>query len=299
MDSIDNTQKKDGFENEYLFVLPQETAERLSKNDLFNSLLVTDIGYFPMARYHFRQRPEGCLTSILMYCSAGSGFYSINGSDRQTLSAGQVIIIPPNTPHVYGASKEAPWSVYWVHSNGLFFESYYKLLSSRLPVEITDIMGNTIKELFRQCFTLLKTPWQIEEYFYVCQLTGTIMAMISCTGKESDPEVVVQTNRSITKTITFIKDHLHDKIELDDLTRVSNLGRSQLHNLFRRATGYAPIEYFLHAKIQAASKDLYFSELPVKDIAFSYGIDDPYYFSRIFKKIMGVSPQRYRYQIKG
>jgi AraC-like DNA-binding protein len=51
--------------------------------------------------------------------------------------------------------------------------------------------------------------------------------------------------------------------------------------------------------MQAASRDLYFSELPVKDIAYSYGIEDPYYFSRIFKKIMGVSPQQYRSMVKG
>ncbi|MDR1108126.1 MAG: AraC family transcriptional regulator, partial [Spirochaetaceae bacterium] len=35
--------------------------------------------------------------------------------------------------------------------------------------------------------------------------------------------------------------------------------------------------------MQAASQDLYFSDLPVKDIAFAYGIEDPYYFSRLFK----------------
>jgi AraC-like DNA-binding protein/quercetin dioxygenase-like cupin family protein len=296
---MDDIQKVDGFQNEYLFTLPADTLERLSKNDLFKSLLVTDIGYFPRARHHFRQRPEGCPASILLYCSAGSGFYSINGADRQKLSAGHIIIIPPGIPHVYGASEEDPWSVYWVHSNGLFFEQYYKMLLPRLPVEASDIMGENIKELFRQCFTLLKNPWQYEEYFYVCQLGGTIMAMLACIGKESDPQIALRGNRSIGKVITFIKEHLHDKLSLEDLTRVSGLGRSQLHNIFHKATGYPPIEYFLRAKIQAASRDLYFSQLPIKDIAFSYGIDDPYYFSRMFKKIMGVSPQRYRDQVKG
>jgi AraC-like DNA-binding protein len=72
-----------------------------------------------------------------------------------------------------------------------------------------------------------------------------------------------------------------------------------LHNLFHRSTGFAPIEYFLQAKMLAASRDLYFSELPINDIAYSYGIEDPYYFSRIVKKIMGVSPQQYRSIVKG
>jgi AraC-like DNA-binding protein len=296
---MDGIQKADGFQNEYLFVLPDDMLERLTKNDLFKFLLVTDIGFFPEARYHFRQRPEGCPTSILLYCSAGSGFYSVNGEDRQRLSAGHIIMIPPGTPHVYGASEEDPWSVYWVHSKGLFFEQYYKMLLPNLPLEVSDMMGEKVKDLFRQCFTLLKSPWQNEVYFYVCQLIGTVMAMISCVGKETDPRIDVRGNRNIGKVITFIKEHLHDNITLEDLTRASGLSRSHLHNIFHRATGFAPIEYFLQAKMLAASKDLYFSELPIKDIAFSYGIDDPYYFSRIFKKIMGVSPQQYRSMVKG
>ncbi|MDR3338217.1 MAG: AraC family transcriptional regulator [Treponema sp.] len=296
---MDGIQKADGFQNEYLFVLSDDMLERLTKNDLFRFLLVTDIGYFPKARYHFRQRPEGCPTSILLCCSAGSGFYSVNGEARQKLSAGHIIMIPPNTPHVYGASEEDPWSVYWVHSKGLFFEQYYQMVLPHLPFEVSDMMGDKIKDMFRQCFTLLKSPWQNEVYFYVCQLIGTVMAMISCVGKEADPQIALQGNRGVGKVITFMKERLHENVALEDLTKVSSLSQSHLHNLFRRATGFAPIEYFLQAKILAASKDLYFSELPIKDIAFSYGIEDPYYFSRIFKKIMGVSPQQYRSMVKG
>ncbi|MDR2376017.1 MAG: helix-turn-helix transcriptional regulator, partial [Treponema sp.] len=64
--------------------------------------------------------------------------------------------------------------------------------------------------------------------------------------------------------------------------------------LFKHTTGYAPIEFFLRTKIQASARDLYFSNLPVRDIALSYGIEDPYYFSRLFKKIMGISPLKFR-----
>jgi AraC-like DNA-binding protein len=72
-----------------------------------------------------------------------------------------------------------------------------------------------------------------------------------------------------------------------------------LTNLFKHATGLAPIEYFLRTKIYAASQDLYFSKLPVQDIAGAYGIEDPYYFSRLFKKIMGLSPKNYRNRVSG
>jgi AraC-like DNA-binding protein len=58
--------------------------------------------------------------------------------------------------------------------------------------------------------------------------------------------------------------------------------------------GYAPMQFFLRTKVQAAAKELYYTTTPIKDIAASYGIDDPYYFSRLFKSIMGISPKQFR-----
>jgi AraC-like DNA-binding protein len=291
--------KANGFQNEYLFVLPEAFLARLADDALFSFLTVTDIGYFPRARYHFRQRPQGCETAILMYCSAGSGFYSIDGGKKKKLEAKQLIIIPPNTPHVYGASDENPWSIYWIHMKGFFLRSFYRRLSQYLPIKITDVVGEEFRELFKRCFTLLKTPYQEEEYFFLCQLAGTITALTLYAKKESDLYFSGESSRRLDKAFKYMTEHLHEKVSLKEITKAANLSSSRLHNLFHRMTGYPPIEYFLRSKIQAASKDLYFSRMPIKDIAAVYGIDDPYYFSRLFKKIMGVSPLEYRSQIKG
>lgn len=291
--------KLDGFKNEYLFVLPNELLSGFLEKDLFTFLMVTDIGYFPFAKYHFCRRPKGCETAIIIYCSAGTGFYSINGGDSLPLSGGQLVIIPPNTPHVYGASDQNPWSVYWAHVRGSFFAPYYEMTARYLPIKISDVLGEQFQELFRRCFGLLKAPYQYEEYFYLCQLVGTIFALAACSGKESEVRLTANGSRGVDRALAFMKDHLHQMISLDQLTRAACLSPSHLHDIFKRSTGNAPIDYFLRSKIQAASRDLYFSDLPIKDIAISYGIEDPYYFSRLFKKIMGVSPMKYRSQLKG
>jgi AraC-like DNA-binding protein len=289
--------KADGFENEYLFVLPDEFLDRITEDKLFQPLVVTDIGYFPSARYHFRQRPQGCETAILIYCSAGSGFYSMNGGTRETLRAKQLIIIPPNTPHIYGASEKNPWSVYWVHFKGGLVDPYYVMLKDIIPIALPDIFGEKLREMFRQCFTLLKTPFQTEEYFYLCQMVGTMIALVPCAEKNSMLHLHSGGSK-IKKTIAFMEKHLHDIVSLDELAQAAGCSRSHLNYLFQKVSGHSPLAYFLWTKIQSASRDLYFSTLPVKDIALSYGIEDPYYFSRLFKRIMGVSPLKYRSQIK-
>ena len=291
--------KADGFQNEYLYVLPEEFRSKISKNALFDFLAVTDIGYFPRAQYHFRQRPQGCDTAIFMYCSAGSGFYSVNGAEKNILAAKQFIIIPPNTPHVYGASDENPWSVYWVHLKGTFFQPVYTMLSRHLPLKISDIMWEELRGLFRRCFTLLKAPYTMAEYFYLCQLVGTIAALTVCAEKEPGLHFAAKNNQYLKNALAFMEEHIHESISLKALTAAVHLSPSHLHNIFHQSTGYSPVDYFLRSKIQAASRDLYFSTIPIKDIAAVYGIEDPYYFSRLFKKIMGVSPMKYRSQIKG
>jgi AraC-like DNA-binding protein len=295
---METIRKADGFENEYLFVFPDEFLNRMAGDKLFQPLAVTEIGYFPLARYHFRQRPLGCETAILIYCSTGSGFYSVNGEKPKMLQSRQLIMIPPDTPHIYGASEENPWSIYWVHFKGSLVDPYYGMLKNLIPIFLPDMFGEKLRKMFRQCFTMLKTPLQTEEYFYLCQIVGTMIALAPCAGKNSMLHFH-SGNSMIEKTIAFMEKHLHDIVSLDELVQVAGCSRSYLNYLFQKVSGNSPLAYFLRAKMQSASRDLYFSTLPVKDIALSYGIEDPYYFSRLFKKVMGMSPLKYRSLVKG
>jgi AraC-like DNA-binding protein len=63
-------------------------------------------------------------------------------------------------------------------------------------------------------------------------------------------------------------------------------------------TGHSPIQHFLHLKIQHACLLLDTSENSIKQIAGEVGYNDAYYFSRLFKQVMGVSPSGYRSKLK-
>jgi AraC-like DNA-binding protein len=286
-------QKPDGFENEQFFVIPNNVLEQWSQNPLFQFFTVTDIGYFPRAEYHFRQRPQGIDTAILLYCCAGNGYYSLPKQAKKPLSKGDLVIIPPFTPHEYGTLAENPWSIYWVHCKGLYIEAFNKQ-SPRFPVVIPDVLGERLKELFKQCFVILRTPYQDEEFMYLCLLVATVFSLVKCAGKKPGIPFPVNANEGLSRSVMYMQNHLHAAITLEELSKASMFSPSHLHHLFKHYTGYAPIDYFLRTKIQTASHDLCFSDLPIKDIAAEYGFDDPYYFSRIFKKIMGLSPQKFR-----
>ena len=74
---------------------------------------------------------------------------------------------------------------------------------------------------------------------------------------------------------------------------------SHFSTLFQKETGVAPISYFLRLKIQKACQYIELTNLKLHEIATLLGFEEPAYFSRLFAKIMGMSPSEYRKKEKG
>ena len=83
-------------------------------------------------------------------------------------------------------------------------------------------------------------------------------------------------------------------MSLEEIAKSVNLSSSHFSALFKKKTGFSPIEYYNHLKIQKACQYLLFTDLRVKEISYKLGINDPYYFSRLFSKVMGMAPNDYR-----
>ena len=99
--------------------------------------------------------------------------------------------------------------------------------------------------------------------------------------------------------IDYMQKHINQILTLQEIALSVNLSVSHFAAIFHKRTGFAPIEYFNHLKIQKASQYLQFTQDRVNEIANKLGIDDSYYFSRLFKKLMGISPIEYRKKFRG
>ncbi|WP_121357780.1 helix-turn-helix transcriptional regulator [Flavisolibacter nicotianae] len=87
-----------------------------------------------------------------------------------------------------------------------------------------------------------------------------------------------------------MQENINNNITLQELCQQFYYSPSRFSGLFKLRTGYSPIEYFIQLKMQKASQLLDFTDQSIKDIASEFGFDDPYYFSRRFRKTIGVSP---------
>jgi len=81
-----------------------------------------------------------------------------------------------------------------------------------------------------------------------------------------------------------------------EAVRRSGLSERGFARRFRAATGRAPLDYVQHLRIEQAKRRLERTGDPVEDIAWRVGYEDPSAFRRLFQRIAGVSPGRYRRQ---
>ena len=75
---------KDGFPGEIMYVVPRPVLDKARSHPLVSPLTPTDIGWFPSARFHYRERPAGAPEHILIYCAEGSGWCEIDGCQTQS-----------------------------------------------------------------------------------------------------------------------------------------------------------------------------------------------------------------------
>lgn len=99
----------------------------------------------------------------------------------------------------------------------------------------------------------------------------------------------------VTQAIRYIHEHYELPLTIDSLAATLECSPRHLARLFRNSDiGQSPSDYLIQFRMNKASELLIHTELTLQDIAINVGYQDGYYFSRMFKKYMGLSPIRYR-----
>jgi len=111
-------------------------------------------------------------------------------------------------------------------------------------------------------------------------------------------EAVASTlNKIVQICMSELREHLHEKINLQALCNLACMSSSTFYRYIKKATGLSPQELILRERLKYAKQLLSTSNLLITEVAFDAGFDDANYFTRAFKKNEGLTPKRYQQKL--
>ncbi|HEX5555248.1 MAG TPA: AraC family transcriptional regulator [Chitinophagaceae bacterium] len=285
--------KKEGFAGERACVLPNAIKHDLQSSSLCRNLYLTDIGYYPKALYHNRERQHGCKQYILIYCTHGEGYYTIHRKTYK-VKANYFFILPEDAAHKYGSNPKNPWTIYWMHFTGELAGDYFHYLMGKRSLAPKMVIpseerNQLFDEIVRYASMINNTDAVIYAnnclYNYLASFKNSIF-------NESDADR--KQTSTIDSCIELMKENLDKNLNLYEISQIMELSISHLSALFKEKMHDSPYNYYIFLKMQRACYLLWNSGMNIKTIAAELGYEDPYHFSRVFKNMMGHSPRQFR-----
>ena len=211
-------------------------------------------------------------------------------NEHSSFSPGEVVIIPPHTQYRYdNVTPGEEVSYLYLHFTGSKCKELIAScgISPSKPVKIgiqSDIIEK-FEELFDEFINRHKSF-----SFATSALTKQILILI---GKRAEMLAGAQ-KRNLTRSIRYIHSHLNESLEVKDLAKMEYISPSRYRQIFHEVMGKSPIEYITLQHILLARNLIERGYTSISQIAEECGYSDRFYFQRVFKKIMGVTPGKYR-----
>lgn len=113
-------------------------------------------------------------------------------------------------------------------------------------------------------------------------------------GRSREALTTARAPEWLAGVVDFLHAHATEEIRLDDLARIAGVHPAHLNRVFRARHGYSIGEYTRRLRVDLAARALADSQRPIADIATATGFADQSHFSRVFVRLTGLTPGRYR-----
>ena len=131
---------REGFKGQVQYVIPRPVLASIAGHPLLHSLLPTDIGWYPQAQYHVRERPDGADEHILIYCVAGGGWAEL-GKTTVSITPGDALLIAGN---YWPQAVIAPIGVVYLVGRALYRQRYMQDPARRAPGFLLTVLATGI-----------------------------------------------------------------------------------------------------------------------------------------------------------
>lgn len=229
----------------------------------------------------------------LVYIAHGQGFFESDNQLPMLVEAGTAFLLYPNVRHRFRPSEETGWEEFWVGFTGHYAE--YLMGQDCFSAQRPLIRMGFQAELLN-VFTRLVDTMKYEGVAY--QQIGTCL-VIQLLGLVYASALIADTRRTDREQLIHqvryrIQENWATAIDFEALSQEFNVSYIWFRKTFKAVMGIAPGQYHLNLKLEKARQMLQETALSVSEIAFQSGFESEFYFSRIFKKKLAITPSAFR-----
>jgi AraC-like DNA-binding protein len=221
----------------------------------------------------------------LFWSVKGCGILNILGTEYN-FSEGKIFVLPPKIIH-FRKSVSPKWMYRWVSFKGNLDSDIVENFGFKLyPTKA----GNCPEKLFETLQCNIVSPTAFTE-----RTNSNLLFQILSLASGEIPDVGTKDNTLVEKCISIIKNNLSSpQLSVDMLSVKLKVHRSTLSKAFHSSTGRKLVDYIAMLRMRTAIELLQNEENSVAEIGRMCGILEPNYFSKFFKRNMGVSPKEFR-----
>ncbi|MDR0562893.1 MAG: AraC family transcriptional regulator [Spirochaetaceae bacterium] len=231
-----------------------------------------------------------------VYVTKGEGVFGVAGNTYKVIP-GSLMIILPGMKHFYKPVYEIGWHEYWVGFKGQFFS---RLMQEGFLSEHTVFFNIGLQDysiaLFNQILDEIRTQRPLYQ-FKAC--SGVLSLLAETLTRERRQEQPNYYQKIVEKAKYLMESNMFSVIDIPSISEQIGISASRLNEIFKTYTSMTPYQYYIHIKIHKAESLLEQDETTVKEVAYSLGFEDQYYFSRLFKNKTGVVPSRWKKFVLG
>ena len=240
-------------------------------------------------------RPRGMKGFIVNLTIKGKG-QILNGEQAFTVERGDLLLFPPATAHYYGRAPDAQeWHHRWVYFRPrAYWADWLKWPQTVETVGRLSLADSQLIQEFDDLFLdIEETHKQIRPMSEQLAMNLLERLLIRCYEASSLTEHP-QVDHRVLEACQILSESLSADISIETLAEKVFLSPSRLAHLFREQVGVSIVRWREDQRIMRAKLLLQTTLLPVAVVGQQVGYDDQLYFSRVFKKRVGVSPSEYR-----
>ena len=218
---------------------------------------------------------------LIHYVTKGYGFFEVNSKKYEVKTGDIFVIRPEEIVTYYSPDTENTWSFCWFGFSGSNALQYLEESGIKEGIDVLSLVQNELLSIILNCLEYVESVNFEASQLILNSFLVSALAVI-CKKINHKPQKYKSTH-IVERAVRYI-----------EYNYMNDISPSSISEYFKKTTGSSPEHYIINYRIKKAADLLKSSGYSIGEIASFVGIDDIYYFSKLFKKVKGIAPSVYR-----